>query len=227
MNVLIVEDDPMVEFIHRNYLEKLGYFTNIYSANDTQSALQLMATKSIQLLLLDIHLKTSNGLEFLRTLRTQQYRVDVIVITAANESLNVQTGFHLGALDYLIKPFTFERFAKSIQLFIDKCQSLKNETIDQQAIDHLTATHPAAPIQNKDDAILEKGLSPETLALITTTIHQLDQPFSVQTLATKTQLSHVSVRKYLAYLETNHQLQAETIYTKVGRPYKVYHVIKA
>ena len=64
-NILIVEDDPMVQFIHRNYLEKLGTFETIYSSETIAEAKKLLATRSIQLILLDIRLKDGNGSKWL------------------------------------------------------------------------------------------------------------------------------------------------------------------
>src|SRR5574337_556180 len=69
MHVLIVEDDPMVEFIHRNYLEKSNKFSAIYSANSLQAAQEILDSKSVDLLLLDIHLKDGNGLDLLSHIR--------------------------------------------------------------------------------------------------------------------------------------------------------------
>ena len=56
-NILIVEDDPMVQFIHRNYLEKIGTFDTIYSSETIAEAKKLLSSRSIQLVLLDIRLK--------------------------------------------------------------------------------------------------------------------------------------------------------------------------
>ncbi|MCB5953184.1 response regulator [Enterococcus sp. BWT-B8] len=220
MNVLIVEDDPMVEFIHRNYLERMNSFINIYSSSIVKDAMALITDKKINLILLDIHLKDDNGLEFLRMLRNQQINVEVILITAANEALSVQEGLHFGALDYLIKPFTFERFEQSIQLFLEKEKSLKRETIDQTVIDNLRGNSANTAVS---EVVLEKGLSNETLELIIDTINSLNQPFKLNELVKKTDLSHVSIRKYLRYLETINRLKPETIYTKIGRPYKIYY----
>lgn len=51
MDVLIIEDDPMVEFIHRNYLEKLNYFQNIYSTASQTQAIAYLNDIKIQLIL--------------------------------------------------------------------------------------------------------------------------------------------------------------------------------
>ncbi|WP_311859858.1 FaeA/PapI family transcriptional regulator [Enterococcus dongliensis] len=53
-------------------------------------------------------------------------------------------------------------------------------------------------------------------------IQKIKLPFTIQELADQCGLSHVSVRKYINYLEQTNQLKAETIYTKIGRPYKAF-----
>ncbi len=125
MDVLIIEDDPMVEFIHRNYLEKLNYFQNIYSTASQTQAIAYLNDIKIQLVLLDIHIKEGNGLELLKLLRNQHQNTEVIVISAANEAHTVKEAFHLGIVDYLIKPFTFERFESSIEKFLNHYHHLK------------------------------------------------------------------------------------------------------
>lgn len=217
MNVLIIEDDPMVEFIHRNYLEKLDLFQEIYSAATVQAAENLLADKAIDLILLDIHLKDGNGLDILSNLRICKTSHEVIVITAANEAHSVKEGLHLGVIDYLIKPFTFDRFKQSIALFQEKKKQLETAKVSQETIDSLIKKSTAAPSEE-----LEKGLSVDTLEHILKVINEIKQPFTIQELADHCGLSHVSVRKYISHLDQTQQLKAETIYTKVGRPYKAF-----
>ncbi|MDT2614097.1 response regulator [Enterococcus dongliensis] len=215
MNVLIIEDDPMVEFIHRSYLEKMALFQIIYSAATVQDATALLSTKAVDLILLDIHLKDGNGLEILTKLRMDKTAHEVILITAANEAQSVKEGLHLGVIDYLIKPFTFERFKQSIELFKAKQQRLESTKINQETIDFLIKK---AALSEE----LEKGLSVDTLDYIIKEIQKIKLPFTIQELADQCGLSHVSVRKYINYLEQTNQLKAETIYTKIGRPYKAF-----
>ncbi|MGM0216251.1 response regulator [Enterococcus sp. AZ109] len=227
MNVLIIEDDPMVEFIHRSYLEKLALFEALYSADTVVEAERLLAEKQVDLILLDIHLKDGNGLDFLTHLRAKRTTVEVILITAANETNSVQTGLHLGAIDYLIKPFTFDRFKQSIQLFQEKKRQLDSNQVNQDTIDRLINSVPVPKETTMPTEELDKGLSHQTLEHIFTVIDGIKQPFTIQELAEQCGLSHVSVRKYIHYLEDLGRLKSETIYTKVGRPYKAFRYLKS
>lgn len=223
MNVLIVEDDPMVEFIHRNYLEKGGQFHDIYSAGSIAEAQQLLTDKEVDLLLLDIHLKDGNGLDLLSSLRKADCGTEVILITAANEAQTVKDGLHLGVVDYLIKPFTNERFQQSIALFQKRRQALKQNSLQQETIDQLVQAATEESSSKTTGSFLDKGLSPDTLQRIKAGILALKEPFTIQQLAEAIGLSHVSVRKYMAYLEEHQDVRSEVIYTKVGRPYKVFY----
>ncbi|BAN93357.1 response regulator [Streptococcus dysgalactiae subsp. equisimilis] len=220
MNVLIIEDNPMVDFIHRNYLEKTALFDSIMSSNSMASAPNILTTYAIDLILLDIHIIDGNGISFLETLRAQHHPCEVIIISAANDGNSIRDGFHLGIIDYLIKPFTFERFQESIQQFVTHREHLANQQLEQAQIDQLKCLTSKKDTKNKQ--LLEKGLSESTFQWIMENIKAFDQPFTIQELASACHLSHVSVRKYIAYLEENKQLNSQQIFTKVGRPYRVY-----
>lgn len=220
MNVLIIEDNPMVDFIHRNYLEKTALFDSIMSSNSMASAPNILTTYAIDLILLDIHIIDGNGISFLETLRAQHHPCEVIIISAANDGNSIRDGFHLGIIDYLIKPFTFERFQESIQQFVTHREHLANQQLEQAQIDQLKCLTSKKDTKNKQ--LLEKGLSESTFQWIIENIKAFDQPFTIQELASACHLSHVSVRKYIAYLEENKQLNSQQIFTKVGRPYRVY-----
>ncbi len=70
-----------------------------------------------------------NGLELLRVLHQEQPRVDVIMITAARSSQEIKTALRLGVIDYLMKPFTFERFRESMLQFQEKRRLLMSPEV--------------------------------------------------------------------------------------------------
>ena len=220
--VLIIEDDPMVQFIHKSYLEKISQTMTIYTSTTLKESRELLEQHEIDLILLDIHLEDGNGLQLLEELRRQKYDMDVILITASKESILVKESLHLGVLDYLIKPFTFDRFEKSVALYHQKTAQLNQSEMNQEHIDAFLQGQRS--LEEPEEEELEKGLTPETLQFVISTIQQLEQPFKIQDITDKTKLSHVSVRKYVAYLEKNGQLLSENIYLKVGRPYKVFYL---
>ena len=216
---LIVEDDPMVEFIHRNYLEKIGRFQEIYSADAVTDAEYLLQNKQVDLVLLDVHLKNGNGLDLLKEIRNSQQAIEVILITAANETQTIQHGLHLGVLDYLVKPFTYERFRQSIELFLKRQEALEQDSLAQETIDHIMVAKKSPESSLTE---LDKGLSPDTMDRIKAAIQTFPDTFTIPDLVEISGFSHVSVRKYMLYLEKNNYVTSQIIYTKIGRPYKVY-----
>lgn len=225
-SVLIIEDDPMVSFIHQKYLEKITGFHPIYLAETIEMGLEQTRKNQPKLVLLDLHLKDGNGLSYLTSIRKERIDVEVILITAANELDSVKQSMHLGVLDYLIKPFSFERFAKSIQLYQEKQAQLSKTVSDlsQETIDSLFKQPRIQEPIKLEELPLEKGLTQSTLHLLMEKIKQLPPQFTVQELSEISQLSHVSVRKYLLFLENADILTSESVYLKVGRPYQLYRM---
>ncbi|WP_438837437.1 response regulator [Streptococcus pluranimalium] len=222
MNVLIIEDDPMIEFIHRHYLEQTSYFETIFSANTVDEGSVILNENPIDLILLDIHLKASSGLTFLKEIRTNSLESEVIIISAAKEAESVKEGFHLGILDYLIKPFSYERFEESIQRFIERKRMFTVGEFQQTTIDYLNHPQLSVPRPLKTVTLDEKGLSQATYQHILDTINSFEKAFTIQELTDKSKLSHVSIRKYINFMEENGLLTSQQIYTKIGRPYKKY-----
>ncbi|CRH94367.1 Transcriptional regulatory protein dcuR [Chlamydia trachomatis] len=210
----------MVDFIHRNYLEKLNLFDRIISSDSMKAVQSILTDYVIDLILLDIHIIDGNGISFLETLRAQHIPCEVIIISAANDGNIIRDGFHLGIIDYLIKPFTFERFQESIQQFVTHREHLANQQLEQAQINQLKCLTNKRDTKNTQ--LLEKGLSESTFRWVMENIRTFEKPFTIQELATSCHLSHVSVQKYIAYLEENKQLNSQQIFTKVGRPYRVY-----
>ncbi|MGM0123311.1 two-component system, CitB family, response regulator [Enterococcus sp. AZ194] len=228
-NVLIIEDDPMVSFIHQKYLEKMGGFESISIAETIKEGLELTQKEPPALVLLDLNLQDGSGLSYLKKVREEKIDVEVIFITAANDREIVKQSLHLGVLDYLVKPFSFERFAQSVQVFQEKQIKLSAtiQTISQETIDDL---FKQSLNSNESERVewqklpLEKGLTRSTLHLLIETMAKLPQQFTAQELAEASNLSHVSVRKYLTFLETKGVLESHSVYLKIGRPYQVYQM---
>ncbi|MFP6334666.1 response regulator, partial [Bacillus subtilis] len=86
LNILIVEDDPMVAQINRQFIEKIDPEALVDFAQNVTEAMEVIQSKTIDLLLLDIYMPEENGLTFLKYVREQGYQVDAILITAATDA---------------------------------------------------------------------------------------------------------------------------------------------
>ncbi|UOQ45962.1 response regulator [Halobacillus salinarum] len=227
INVLVVEDDPMVASLNRQYVEKLDGFLLAGSAANAKEAAALLKEKSIDLILLDVYMPGLNGIDFLQEVRTQNHDIDVILITAASGLSQIQQALRLGAVDYLIKPFEFDRFKEALLTYKRHFHTIQNKAqISQQELDRLLREKQQPNRKNTVYDSLPKGLTKNTLQIINHIIHSLHpHPFSTEDVAEHSQISRVSVRKYLKFLTEIHYLEEHLIYG-VGRPIYQYRLIK-
>ncbi|MEG1046521.1 response regulator [Carnobacterium sp.] len=225
--VLIVEDDPMVLSINQRYLQKIPNFMVAGTADSYEHAIQLTSQYFYDLILVDIHLKSGNGLDLLKTWRKREYPAEIIMITAASQQEALRISKHYGVTDYILKPFQFKRFKQSIELFQQNQLLLSsNSVLTQKEIDSLHHSDPLSISEIEMENKLEKGLTQTTLDLIISLIQQQKAGFTVSDITQATELSHVSVRKYLHYLESTQQIEMRLEYGTVGRPTSVYYLIE-
>jgi len=100
--VLIVEDDPEIAMLEKDYLEINGYETRII-ANGTQ-ALEVVGKEQYNLILLDLMLPGCSGYDICRQIR-EEIDMPILMVTAKTESVDKIRGLGLGADDYIVKPF--------------------------------------------------------------------------------------------------------------------------
>ena len=136
--VLIVEDDPMVAMINEQYIKRNKNFEVVGKCQDGAAALVFLKENEVDLLVLDVYMPHMNGFETLRQIRSEQITVEAIMVTAANDRDSLEEALHLGIVDYLVKPFTFDRFQMALEKYIAQNNALKDiETLNQTSIDHI------------------------------------------------------------------------------------------
>ncbi|XBG85566.1 response regulator [Enterococcus cecorum] len=113
MKILMIEDEPLIQRIHQGYLHKIDATFQIVVGKDLDEARQFLKSNAIELILLDIHLNGAHGLDLLSEIDGLTKVPDVIIISATTQSQFAQQALQVGVIDYLIKPFTFERFRAS------------------------------------------------------------------------------------------------------------------
>jgi two-component system alkaline phosphatase synthesis response regulator PhoP len=104
--ILVVDDEPGIVTIVRDYLEKAGF--RVLTAGDGETALRLAGTERPNLMVLDLMLPGIDGLDIIRSLRSNPalHRMSVIMLTARVEEADRLVGLELGADDYVTKPFS-------------------------------------------------------------------------------------------------------------------------
>lgn len=101
--ILVVDDEPRIVQIARDYLERAGF--TVVSAGDGEAALAAARSSKPDLIILDLKLPKMDGLDVARELRKSS-RVPLIMLTARVEESDKLIGLELGADDYITKPFS-------------------------------------------------------------------------------------------------------------------------
>ncbi len=220
--ILIVEDDPMVAELNSRLIQAIEGFGTPAIVGNAQDALSYLEGSPVDLILLDIYLPGMNGLEMLARIRDLRYPVDVLVVSAARDSHSIQTALRAGAVDYLIKPFDFDRLRQALMAYENRSRLIReHEKLTQQDLDVGIMSKESADAE--DSSNLPKGLDRYTLSIISNCLQEITEPFTTEELSKRVGLSRVSVRKYLEYFCENGQLEKEASYGAVGRPVFRYH----
>jgi two-component system, LytTR family, response regulator len=114
---LVVEDEPLAQNVLKKYIEDLPSLELAAICDNALDAQQVLAAQPVSLLFLDINLPRLSGISFLKTLS----HAPLVIFTTAYAEFAVE-GFDLDAVDYLVKPFSFERFLKAINKAMEKLQ---------------------------------------------------------------------------------------------------------
>jgi DNA-binding response OmpR family regulator len=127
--ILVVDDEPKIVKLTRDYLLKYGY--RVISASNGTEALTLARREKPDLVVLDLMLPETDGWEVCRTLRNES-DVPIIMLTARSEESDQVLGLELGADDYITKPFSPHTLVARIRAVLRRAQGL----LKPQAVIH-------------------------------------------------------------------------------------------
>jgi len=216
VRVLIIEDDPMVAMIHKEYFKRKELSCDLNHVATIEDARKFLEESKVDLIVLDNYLTDGQGVEYLPELKGYP----IIMITAANDIQTVEAALSNGVVDYLVKPFTYERFAQAIDKVQDYVKLLSKEKINQDLIDDYLNS---GRVEEEEDS-LPKGLSKITLKKVLEAIQQHNGGFTTQQIADKLDISRITIRKYLNHLVNINILSEDAEYYTSGRPVSVFTV---
>ena len=215
--VLIVEDDPMVALINEQYVSRHKSFTVTGRAADGEEALRFLREKGADLVILDVFLPRLSGLEVLRKLREEGLQVSVIMVTAANDPITFREAVSLGAVDYLVKPFAYERFRAALDRFETRAAALDGgRTLNQTSIDHILGGGEPAK------TVLPKGIQEQTRGIILQRLAEAGDWMTGEEIAEAAGVSAVTVRRYMNHLTQTGEVLIRVNYETGGRPSQLY-----
>jgi len=226
ITIFIVEDDPMLRHIYIQFIDRVPGFEVCGEADDMEEAKSGIRSKSPNIVLMDIFLPSGSGVELLKWMRKDEINSDVIFVTAEKNIEAVSEAFRYGAVDYLVKPFTFKRFSNSLKIVRERYIKLNcSKEVGQSFIDEYIRNYKSvAEIPSEE---LVKGLNHNTYNLIFEYIkNQGRDTFTAEGIAEELGLARVTVRRYLEQMTKERNLTLIQEYGKVGRPIHSYKYCK-
>ena len=154
LRCLVIEDEPLAQDVLSGYISSVHSLELTGICADALEATQFLRDNPIDLLFLDINLPTMSGLKFLKTLS----QAPLVIFTTAYPEFAVE-GFETDAVDYLVKPYSFERFLKAVNKATDFMDMLRERLqMNQQVktVIELTGPEPKGFLILRADKRLHK-----------------------------------------------------------------------
>src|SRR2546422_3243905 len=123
--ILVVDDEPRIVRLVRDYLEHGGF--TVLVASDGPTALRTARTGRPDLVILDLALPGLDGLDVTRALR-RDGEVPIIMLTARTEESDKVVGLELGADDYVVKPFSPKELVARVRAVLRRAEGLRTES---------------------------------------------------------------------------------------------------
>ena len=109
INCIAIEDEPLALKKIKEFIEQIDYLNLLEAFNNAVDAIGFLKNNPVDLIFLDIRMKKLSGIQFLESLQIKPK----VIITSAYDEYALK-GYELDVADYLLKPFTLERFLKSV-----------------------------------------------------------------------------------------------------------------
>ena len=124
INCIIVDDEPASREILEKYVADCSCLNLVETCKNAFEATEAINNVDIQLIFLDINMPKLSGMKFYRSLTNPPF----VIFTTAYPEFAVE-GFEVNAVDFLLKPFPFERFLKAVNKAIDILKNQSNDNI--------------------------------------------------------------------------------------------------
>ena len=131
---LVIDDERLAREYIKKYISKIPQLELVGEFNSPIKALEIIKDQKIDLLFLDIQMPDITGVEFVKSLN---HKPEIVFTTAYHEY--ALEGFNLNVVDYLLKPFSFERFFQAVNKVTDKLES-KNQNRESSDISEKSET---------------------------------------------------------------------------------------
>ncbi|OON38092.1 response regulator [Izhakiella australiensis] len=220
LDVVIVEDEPHLAELHREFIEQNFHLRVVGIATTLEQARTLIRQHQPRLVLLDNYLPDGQGVELIASPLLKSFECSVIFITAASDMQTCSLAMRSGAFDYLIKPVFFHRLQASLQRFMLLMHAMRQvKVVDQHALDRLFNL----PAGEKPLTPSSKGIEPNTLERVQRFFANNPQVnWSVDQIVEEVGISKTTGRRYLEYCVETGFISVEMLYGNIGHPRRLY-----
>lgn len=131
---IAIDDEPLALRQIKSYIERTEQLELVAACRSAIDAQRVLETEAVDLLFVDINMPDMNGLDFVRSLTSSHY----IVFTTAHPEFAID-GFKLNAIDYILKPFTYDEFMKAAQKaislvdLVERCHAAESAVAQNEA----------------------------------------------------------------------------------------------
>lgn len=217
---MVIEDEPLAQNILKKYIEDHPSLELIAICSDALEAQTILISQPVQLIFLDINLPKLSGINFIKTL----VHSPLIIFTTAYPEFAVE-GFELNAVDYLLKPFSFERFLKAVNKATEKLNaSILNNNENKVSFIFLRADKKIHRVELDAIHYIEaigdymKVITDSGQLIVNETMKKLQEELPA-TLFIRVHKSFIISRNRIKYIEGNY-IQVEDKSIPIGATYR-------
>jgi len=126
LNCIAIDDEPLALDIIEDYIKKVDFLKLVKKCYRATEAIDIIEKEDINLIFLDIQMPGITGVQLMKSVK----HIPPVIFTTAYSDYAVE-GFELDAVDYLVKPFTFERFLKAVSKAYSLHKLKNNSNIEE------------------------------------------------------------------------------------------------
>ncbi|MBJ7554321.1 response regulator [Marinomonas spartinae] len=218
--VMVVEDDIRASYVLENTINQHNEFQVVAVCESVAEALLKADAFSPELIMVDITLPDGDGIDLIRQLKSHNFDGTFIMTTAERETSTIEKAIQLGVMDYLVKPLRMSRVLQALTDYLDlRKQLARSGKIDQEGIDALFRK----PVSLANRRKTPKGIDEKTLEVLNEHLETLgENDFTAEEVGNAINLSRITTRRYLEYLEECGQVTMTLDYKTGGRPKQRY-----
>lgn len=134
-SILLVEDDPNLSVVLKDFLDMIGFETVLCS--NGEEGLAVFKSKAFDLCILDVMMPRKDGFTLARDIREENEAIPIIFLTARSLKEDRIQGFKAGCDDYITKPFSTEELSLRIRAILKRCNIQKQAVDSQKTVFHI------------------------------------------------------------------------------------------